>query len=99
VLSLGGLESAGLLWLLTHSFSSSIVLKNPETNPYPHKFQVDYDDHKFHEEFAHLKSGDVVKDKEIRIAARIYNKRSSGAKLIFYGTYGQYYAVKHCDNY
>ncbi|KAK3998322.1 hypothetical protein QBC44DRAFT_228194 [Cladorrhinum sp. PSN332] len=60
------------------------LLKNPETNPYPHKFVVDYDDKKFQEEFKDLKSGDVVKGKKIRIAARIYNKRSSGAKLIFY---------------
>jgi lysyl-tRNA synthetase class 2 len=61
------------------------VLKNPETNPYPHKFQVTYDDSKFVEEFDHLKSGETAEGKELRIAGRIYNKRSSGAKLIFYG--------------
>lgn len=61
------------------------VLKNPETNPYPHKFQVTYDDSKFVEEFGHLKSGETAENKEIRIAGRIYNKRASGSKLIFYG--------------
>lgn len=61
------------------------MLKNPETNPYPHKFQVTYDDAKFYEDFGHLKSGETVEDKEIRIAARIYGVRSSGSKLIFYG--------------
>jgi lysyl-tRNA synthetase class 2 len=61
------------------------VLKNPETNPYPHKFNVTYDDHKFASEFGHLKSGETAEDKEIRIAGRIYNKRASGSKLIFYG--------------
>ncbi|CAP66778.1 uncharacterized protein PODANS_4_7220 [Podospora anserina S mat+] len=60
------------------------LLKNPETNPYPHKFQVTYDDYKFHDEFKHLKSGEDDKNTEIRIAARIYNKRASGSKLIFY---------------
>ncbi len=62
------------------------VLKNPETNPYPHKFQVDYDDSKFFEEFGHLKSGESDETKELRIAGRIYTKRASGSKLIFYGT-------------
>lgn len=61
------------------------LLKNPETNPYPHKFQVTYDDTKFHSEFGHLKSGETAEDKELRIAGRIYNKRASGSKLIFYG--------------
>lgn len=61
------------------------MLKNPETNPYPHKFQVTYDDSKFFEEFGHLKSGETDEGKEIRIAGRIYNKRASGSKLIFYG--------------
>lgn len=62
------------------------MLKNPETNPYPHKFKVTYDDSQFFEEFGHLKSGETAEDKEIRIAGRIYNKRASGSKLIFYGT-------------
>ncbi len=61
------------------------VLKNPETNPYPHKFQVTYDDSKFEQEFSHLKSGETAEDKVIQIAGRIYNKRASGSKLIFYG--------------
>lgn len=61
------------------------MLKNPETNPYPHKFEVTYDDSKFVEEFGHLKSGETAEDREIRIAGRIYNKRASGSKLIFYG--------------
>jgi len=69
------------------------VLKNPETNPYPHKFHVTYDDTKFHEEFGHLKPGEAVEGKEISIAGRIYNIRASGAKLIFYGEWQQRNAV------
>ncbi|KKA30041.1 hypothetical protein TD95_001505 [Thielaviopsis punctulata] len=53
-------------------------------NPYPHKFHVDYDLRKFEEEFGYLKSGETAKEKVIRLGARIYNKRSSGAKLCFY---------------
>ena len=62
------------------------VLKNPETNPYPHKFHVTYDDSEFEREFNHLKSGETAEHKVIKIAGRIYNKRASGSKLIFYGT-------------
>jgi lysyl-tRNA synthetase, class II len=56
--------------------------KNP--NPYPHKFQVEYDLRSFVEDFGYLKSGENVKDKVIRVGGRIYNKRSAGSKLIFY---------------
>jgi lysyl-tRNA synthetase class 2 len=56
--------------------------KNPD--PYPHKFHVNYDIRNFAKEFGHLKSGETVRDKEIRIGARIHGKRSSGTKLFFY---------------
>lgn len=62
------------------------LLKNPETNPYPHKFQVNYDDSNFVEEFGSLKTGETLPEKELRIAGRIYNIRTAGSKLIFYGT-------------
>jgi lysyl-tRNA synthetase, class II len=63
------------------------VLKLKETkkpDPYPHKFHVNYELGSFAKEFGHLKSGEAVREKEIRVAARIHGKRSSGAKLIFY---------------
>ncbi|KAG9238923.1 putative Lysyl-tRNA synthetase, cytoplasmic [Amylocarpus encephaloides] len=56
--------------------------KNP--NPYPHKFHVNYDLRKFVKEYESLKSGEHKKEIEIRVGARIYNKRSSGNKLVFY---------------
>jgi len=56
--------------------------KNPD--PYPHKFHVNYDIRNFNKEFGHLKSGETLRDKEIRIGARIHGKRSSGSKLFFY---------------
>ncbi|TLD31388.1 hypothetical protein PspLS_02380 [Pyricularia sp. CBS 133598] len=61
------------------------MLENPSgPNPYPHKFLVDYDASQFEQDFKHLKSGDVDQTREIRIAGRIFTKRSSGNKLIFY---------------
>jgi lysyl-tRNA synthetase class 2 len=61
------------------------LLQTPETNPYPHKFQVTYeDDVTFHKDYEHLKPGEIIEDKELSIAGRIYSIRASGAKLIFY---------------
>ncbi|KAK7956726.1 lysyl-tRNA synthetase [Apiospora aurea] len=51
---------------------------------YPHKFHVDYDIRKFADEFKHLKNGESDKTKTVSLAGRIYVKRSSGAKLVFY---------------
>ncbi|PBP20220.1 putative Lysyl-tRNA synthetase, cytoplasmic [Diplocarpon rosae] len=53
-------------------------------NPYPHKFLVNYNIKNFVAEFGSLKSGEHKKDVEIRVGARIYNKRTSGNKLVFY---------------
>ncbi len=61
------------------------LLKTNDPNPYPHKFQVNYDANNFVKDFGSLKSGESDKTKTLRIAARIFNKRSSGSKLIFYG--------------
>jgi len=68
------------------------LLKTNEPNPYPHKFHVDYDANNFIKEFSHLKSGETLQDKPIRIAARIFNKRAAGSKLIFYGM-GTFYMI------
>jgi lysyl-tRNA synthetase class 2 len=57
---------------------------DPTLNPYPHKFQANYDHSKFFDEFGHFKSGESDKNKEIRVAGRIYNIRTSSSKLIFY---------------
>ncbi|KAE8135807.1 hypothetical protein BDV38DRAFT_122119 [Aspergillus pseudotamarii] len=55
-----------------------------QPDPYPHKFQVTDDLRQFLKEYEHLGKGDQLPDKTVRIAGRIYTKRSSGAKLIFY---------------
>ena len=56
--------------------------KDPD--PYPHKFQVKTDLRDFLKKYASLKTGEHKKDEEVRIAGRIYTKRASGAKLVFY---------------
>src|SRR5271165_4705160 len=56
--------------------------KNP--NPYPHKFKVNCDLRDFVKKYENLKSGEYLKDVEIRVGGRIYNKRALGGKLVFY---------------
>lgn len=56
--------------------------KNPD--PYPHKFQVTTDLRDFLKDYESLKKGEEKPDVPIRLAGRVYTKRASGPKLIFY---------------
>ncbi|KAJ5513360.1 Nucleic acid-binding OB-fold [Penicillium fimorum] len=56
--------------------------KQPE--PYPHKFHVDTDLRKFVKDYEGLQKGEQKSDVTVRVAGRIYTKRSSGNKLNFY---------------
>ncbi|RDH36560.1 hypothetical protein BDQ94DRAFT_138033 [Aspergillus welwitschiae] len=56
--------------------------KNPD--PYPHKFQVTDDLRKYLTVYEGLAKGEQKPEVAVRIAGRIYTKRASGAKLIFY---------------
>ncbi|KAJ5646765.1 lysyl-tRNA synthetase [Penicillium lividum] len=56
--------------------------KNPD--PYPHKFHVTNDLREFVKEYEGLQKGEQKPEIPIRIAGRIYTKRSSGPKLYFY---------------
>ncbi|KAJ5928891.1 lysyl-tRNA synthetase [Penicillium verhagenii] len=56
--------------------------KNPD--PYPHKFQVTKDLREYLKEYEGLQKGEQKPDIPVRIAGRIYTKRSSGNKLTFY---------------
>ncbi|KAL9627548.1 MAG: hypothetical protein Q9204_006488 [Flavoplaca sp. TL-2023a] len=53
-------------------------------NPYPHKFQVTTDLREFLPRYESLKTGEHLKDVEVRLGGRIYTKRVSGTKLVFY---------------
>ncbi|PYI11338.1 lysine--tRNA ligase KRS1 [Aspergillus sclerotiicarbonarius CBS 121057] len=55
-----------------------------QPDPYPHKFQVTDDLRKLLKEHEGLAKGEQKPDVPVRIAGRIYTKRASGAKLIFY---------------
>ena len=56
--------------------------KNP--NPYPHKFHVNTDLHDFLNKYDSLKRGEILKDVPIQLGGRIFTKRESSSKLIFY---------------
>lgn len=53
-------------------------------NPYPHKFQVTVDLREFLKKYDSIKTGEQKKGIEVCIAGRIYTKRASGSKLVFY---------------
>ncbi|KAI9926845.1 hypothetical protein ASPWEDRAFT_72889 [Aspergillus wentii DTO 134E9] len=55
-----------------------------QPDPYPHKFQVTDDLREFLKTYEPLEKGEQKPDVTVRIAGRIYTKRSSGAKLNFY---------------
>ncbi|RQM05072.1 hypothetical protein DH86_00003666, partial [Scytalidium sp. 3C] len=58
--------------------------ESKDPSPYPHKFHVNTDLKEFITTYSGLKSGESRKDVQIQVAGRIYNKRASGTKLIFY---------------
>ncbi|RAK73319.1 lysine--tRNA ligase KRS1 [Aspergillus fijiensis CBS 313.89] len=55
-----------------------------QPDPYPHKFQVTDDLRKYLKEYEGLAKGEQKPDVTVRIAGRIFTKRASGSKLIFY---------------
>ncbi|KAF2478210.1 lysyl-tRNA synthetase [Lindgomyces ingoldianus] len=55
-----------------------------DPNPYPHKFHVNYKVPGFIKEYEHLKKGETLPEKEIRVGVRIITKRASGNALRFY---------------
>ncbi|KAF1992456.1 putative Lysyl-tRNA synthetase, cytoplasmic [Aulographum hederae CBS 113979] len=58
-------------------------------DPYPHKFSVTTDLRQFLEQYKDVKTGEQLKDTEVRLGARILTKRSSGSKLVFYDVLAQ----------
>ncbi|MCJ1380281.1 lysyl-tRNA synthetase [Xylographa soralifera] len=58
--------------------------ESKQPNPYPHKFNVTTDLRDFLKKYDSIKTGEHLKDVEVRVGGRIYTKRSSGSKLVFY---------------
>ncbi|MCJ1328081.1 lysyl-tRNA synthetase [Thelotrema lepadinum] len=53
-------------------------------DPYPHKFDVITNLRDFLRDYSSIKRGETREDVHVRLGGRIYTKRSSGAKLVFY---------------
>ncbi|KAK3044285.1 Protein kinase, partial [Coniosporium uncinatum] len=62
----------------------SKLLQTNEPNPYPHKFHANTDLRDYVKQYDSLATGEMKPDVEIRLMARIYTKRASGQKLVFY---------------
>lgn len=63
--------------------------KNPETHPYPHKFNVTSSLENFIEKYNDSIADGVTLDETLSVAGRIHSIRNSGAKLIFYDLRGE----------
>ncbi|KAG2455091.1 hypothetical protein HYH02_000911 [Chlamydomonas schloesseri] len=57
-------------------------------NPYPHKFHVSMSLPDFVAKYGSLEAGQQLTDVTVSVAGRIYSKRSSGSKLVFYDLKG-----------
>lgn len=58
--------------------------KEKGINPYPHKFDVSMSMPEYVAKYSSLEAGEQLSDVTVSIAGRIYSKRASGAKLLFY---------------
>lgn len=65
------------------AFTEKLKLEDPQAI-YPHKFNVELGLSEFIEKYKHLEAGDILTDISHRVAGRIYSKRASGQKLVFY---------------
>lgn len=65
------------------AFAEKLKLQDPQSI-YPHKFDVEIDLGAYIEKYNHLEPGQVLTDVTQRVAGRIYSKRASGQKLLFY---------------
>lgn len=63
--------------------------KQPETHPYPHKFNVTISLENFIEKYSNTTKDGETLDITVSVAGRIHSIRNSGAKLIFYDLRGE----------
>ncbi|KAI9122747.1 hypothetical protein K1719_005636 [Acacia pycnantha] len=57
-------------------------------NPYPHKFCVSLSMNEYIDKYGGMGNGEHLEDVSVSLAGRIMQKRSSGAKLVFYDLHG-----------
>eukprot|EP00199_Chlamydomonas_sp_CCMP681_P000308 CAMPEP_0119109168 /NCGR_PEP_ID=MMETSP1180-20130426/17500_1 /TAXON_ID=3052 ORGANISM="Chlamydomonas cf sp, Strain CCMP681" /NCGR_SAMPLE_ID=MMETSP1180 /ASSEMBLY_ACC=CAM_ASM_000741 /LENGTH=584 /DNA_ID=CAMNT_0007094885 /DNA_START=168 /DNA_END=1922 /DNA_ORIENTATION=+ len=68
----------------------AVTLKKEKgINPYPHKFHVSLSVPEFVAKYNDLEPGSQLQDVTVSVAGRIYSKRASGAKLLFYDLHGE----------
>ncbi|XP_004536422.1 lysine--tRNA ligase isoform X1 [Ceratitis capitata] len=63
--------------------------KSPETDPYPHKFNVSISLEDFIKKYETLKDGEMLQDVSLSVAGRVHAIRESGVKLVFYDLRGE----------
>eukprot|EP00879_Flechtneria_rotunda_P025430 GHRR01027026.1.p1 GENE.GHRR01027026.1~~GHRR01027026.1.p1 ORF type:complete len:510 (+),score=160.54 GHRR01027026.1:307-1836(+) len=61
-----------------------VAKKEKGVNPYPHKFHVSTTLPEYIRQYANLEAGRQLGDVTVSVAGRIFSKRASGAKLLFY---------------
>lgn len=65
---------------------------------YPHKFNVEISLKDYIEKYKDLEAGQVLTDISHRVAGRIYSKRASGQKLLFYDLRSESYKIQIMAN-
>lgn len=55
-----------------------------DPNPYPHKFHTNYRIADYVRDYSHLKKGETLPEKEIRMGLRVMTQRSASNALHFY---------------
>ncbi|OLL24364.1 Lysine--tRNA ligase, cytoplasmic [Neolecta irregularis DAH-3] len=86
------LDEEGLTPSQYFEYRSKIISKLRETknpDPYPHKFHTNTTISKFNREYESITTGEKKEDIEIRVAGRVHNIRSAGAKLRFLDLHGE----------
>ena len=63
--------------------------RDPNTQPYPHKFHVSISLADFIEKYKDIETGSSLDDVQLSVAGRIHAIRESGAKLLFYDLRGE----------
>ncbi|XP_028751331.1 lysine--tRNA ligase, cytoplasmic-like, partial [Neltuma alba] len=62
--------------------------KDEVKNPYPHRFAVSMCISEYIDTYGGMGNGEHIEDTSVSLAGRIMQKRSSGAKLVFYDLHG-----------
>lgn len=58
-------------------------------NPFPHKFHVSISLTNYISKYDYLEKDNVLEDTTVSVAGRVFSKRESGGKLIFYDLHGE----------